>query len=85
MPSIKIFTPSGESTRNIPVTREQVEKIRLILNEGVAYPEQTPLTKWDKQAIALEACSKAQAALKAAQEAFDAAWLEYVAERNPRP
>lgn len=33
-PTIKIYAPSGESTKHFSITREQVEKIRAILNEG---------------------------------------------------
>ena len=83
-PTMQIYAPNGNKTKHFSVTREQVEKIRLILNEG-ENTEQKPLTTWDKQSDALEACSKAQAALKAAQDAFEIAWLEYIAERNPRP
>ena len=33
-PSIKIYAPNGESTKQLSITRAQVEKIRAILNEG---------------------------------------------------
>ena len=35
-PTVQIHAPNGNKTKHFSITREQVEKIRAILNEGSA-------------------------------------------------